>query len=88
MAWTIHHQQELGQSGDELKNTAGNIVRKANISRLTVYTAEMARNPRVVKKTMTKEKKERRNIKRKKRRKMIAMSVGRKKKRGNKSCTQ
>ena len=43
----------------------------------------MARNPRVVKTIMTKEKKERRKIKRKKRRKMTAMSVARKKKRGN-----
>ena len=43
----------------------------------------MARNLRVVKKTMTKEKKERRKIKRKKRSKMTSMSVARKKKRGN-----
>ena len=39
----------------------------------------MARNPRVVKKTMTKEKKERRKIKRKKWSKMTSMSVARKK---------
>ena len=84
MAWTIH-QQVLGQSGDELKNTAGNIVRKkANISRLMVYTCRDGQESESgIKKTMTRETKERRNIKRKKRRKMIAMSVARKKKRGN-----
>ena len=77
MAWTIHHQQELGQR--DQKHSSEHCTKEGEHQQAKGIHLQRWPGSRVVKNTMTKEKKDRRKIKRKTRQ-MTAMRVAREKK--------